>query len=191
MARDSSRDRESRERREDSKNNRESGSSWWEKTFRTRNDEEERKKFIEKVEREENVKFKSYNPNTGEMIFIRVERSGGDRTRVLIPSEENLSYYDAMLYAYKNIPTNEVKETFKANLDYLSKVDKNLASSYKRVRTIRDYLNATGKFEEFFEQLKSTIDFVTYDLNLNGYSKETFEQCVKRANALIDNIPII
>ena len=143
---------------------------------------EERKNFISKVEKEENVKFKSYDPKTGEMIFVKVERSTGDR---------NISYYDALLYAHKNIPSKEVKETFKSNLDYLSKIDPNLAKVYKRVRTIRDYLNATGRFDEFYEQLKSTIEFVTYDLNLNGYSKETFEQCVKRANALIDNVPII
>ena len=152
---------------------------------------EERKNFISKVEKEEDVKFKSYDPKTGEMIFVKVERSTGDRNKVLIPSLENISYYDALLYAHKNIPSNEVKETFKSNLDYLSKIDPNLAKVYKRVRTIRDYLNATGRFDEFYEQLKSTIEFVTYDLNLNGYSKETFEQCVKRANALIDNVPII
>lgn len=152
---------------------------------------EERKNFISKVEKEENVKFKSYDPKTGEMIFVKVERSTGDRNKVLIPSLENISYYDALLYAHKNIPSKEVKETFKSNLDYLSKIDPNLAKVYKRVRTIRDYLNATGRFDEFYEQLKSTIEFVTYDLNLNGYSKETFEQCVKRANALIDNVPII
>lgn len=161
------------------------------KRFNQEEDEEEKKKYITKVEKEENVKFKSYDPKTGEMIFIRVERSAGDRSKVLIPSLENISYYDALLYAHKNIPSKEVKETFKSNLNYLSKIDPSLAKVYKRVRTIRDYLNATGKFDGFYEQLKSTIEFVTYDLNLNGYSKETFEQCVKRANALIDKVPII
>lgn len=159
--------------------------------YKNRYENKLRKKFISKVEKEENVKFKSYDPRTGEMIFVKVERSTGDRNKVLIPSLENISYYDALLYAHKNIPSKEVKETFKSNLDYLSKIDPNLAKVYKRVRTIRDYLNATGRFNEFYEQLKSTIEFVTYDLNLNGYSKETFEQCVKRANALIDNVPII
>ncbi|EFE85856.1 hypothetical protein [Fusobacterium periodonticum] len=154
-------------------------------------EKEERKKYISKIEKEENVKFKSYDPKTGEMIFVKVIRNSGDRDKILIPSLENISYYDALLYAYKNIPSKEVKETFKSNLDYLSKIDPSLAKVYKRVRTIRDYLNATGKFDGFYEQLKSTIEFVTYDLNLNGYSKETFEQCVKRANALIDNVPII
>lgn len=154
-------------------------------------EEEAQKKYIKKVEHEENVKFKSYNPKTGEMIFIKVERATGNRDKVLIPTLENISYYDSLLYAHKNIPSKELKETFKSNLNYLSKIDPNLAKVYKRVKTIRDYLNATGKFESFYEQLKSTIEFVTYDLNLNGYSKETFEQCVKRANALIDNVPII
>ena len=154
-------------------------------------EKEERKKYISKIEKEENVKFKSYDPKTGEMIFVKVIRNSGDRDKILIPSLENISYYDALLYAYKNIPSKEVKETFKSNLDYLSKIDPSLAKVYKRVRTIRDYLNATGKFDGFYEQLKSTIEFVTYDLNLNGYSKETFEQCVKRSNALIDNVPII
>ncbi len=154
-------------------------------------EKEERKKYISKIEKEENVKFKSYDPKTGEMIFVKVIRNSGDRDKILIPSLENISYYDALLYAYKNIPSKEVKETFKSNLDYLSKIDPSLAKVYKRVRTIRDYLNATGKFDGFYEQLKSTIEFVTYDLNLNGYSKETFEQCVRRANALIDNVPII
>lgn len=154
-------------------------------------EKEERKKYISKIEKKENVKFKSYDPKTGEMIFVKVIRNSGDRDKILIPSLENISYYDALLYAYKNIPSKEVKETFKSNLDYLSKIDPSLAKVYKRVRTIRDYLNATGKFDGFYEQLKSTIEFVTYDLNLNGYSKETFEQCVKRSNALIDNVPII
>ena len=154
-------------------------------------EKEEREKYISKIEKEENVKFKSYDPKTGEMIFVKVIRNSGDRDKILIPSLENISYYDALLYAYKNIPSKEVKETFKSNLDYLSKIDPSLAKVYKRIRTIRDYLNATGKFDGFYEQLKSTIEFVTYDLNLNGYSKETFEQCVRRANALIDNVPII
>ena len=154
-------------------------------------EKEEREKYISKIEKEENVKFKSYDPKTGEMIFVKIIRNSGDRNKILIPALENISYYDALLYAHKNIPSKEVKATFKSNLNYLSKIDPNLAKVYKRVKTIRDYLNATGKFESFYEQLKSTIDFVTYDLNLNGYSKETFEQCVKRANALIDNVPII
>ena len=154
-------------------------------------EKKERENYIKKIEKEENVKFKSYDPKTGEMIFVKIIRNFGDRNKILIPSLENISYYDALLYAYKNIPSEEVKETFKSNLNYLSKIDQNLAKVYKRVKTIRDYLNATGKFEGFYEQLKSTIDFVTYDLNLNGYSKETFEQCVKRVNALIDNVPII
>lgn len=154
-------------------------------------EKEERENYIKKVEKEENIKFKSYDPKTGEMIFVKVIRNSGDRNKILIPSLENISYYDALLYAHKNIPSKEVKETFKSNLNYLSKINSSLAKVYKRVRTIRDYLNATGKFDGFYEQLKSTIEFVTYDLNLNGYSKETFEQCVKRANALIDNVPII
>ena len=107
------------------------------------------------------------------------------------PSLDNLSQYDALLYAYKNIPTEETKRIFRNNLIELSKINSQLSKSYKRIKTIRDYLNATGKYEEFYDQLKTTIDFISYDLNLNGYSKETFQQCVKRANALIDEVSII
>ena len=84
-------------------------------------EKEERERYISKIEKEENVKFKSYDPKTGEMIFVKVIRNSGDRNKILIPSLENISYYDALLYAHKNIPSKEVKETFRSNLNYLSK----------------------------------------------------------------------
>ena len=60
-----------------------------------------------------------------------------------------------------------------------------------RVRTVRDYLNTFNKFEDFDSQVRSTLDFVSYDLNINNYSEASFKQLMERVNSFIDDVPII
>ena len=60
-----------------------------------------------------------------------------------------------------------------------------------RIRTVRDYLNTFNKFEDFDSQVRSTLDFVSYDLNVNNYSEASFKQLMERINSFIDDVPII
>ena len=80
---------------------------------------------------------------------------------------------------------------FKKNIEYLSKTEHETSKKYMRIRTVRDYLNTFNKFEDFDSQVRSTLDFVSYDLNINNYSEASFKQLMERINSFIDDVPII
>ena len=138
-----------------------------------------------------NYDFKNYNKSKQTNIEVETYDLNLDRNEYIIPTPENIVYYDALLFAYRNVPTNRIKEIFKKNIEYLSKTEPETSKKYMRVRTVRDYLNTFNKFEDFDSQVRSTLDFVSYDLNINNYSEASFKQLMERINSFIDDVPII
>ena len=138
-----------------------------------------------------NYAFKNYNKSKQTNIEVETYDLNLDRNEYIIPTPENIVYYDALLFAYRNVPTNRIKEIFKKNIEYLSKTEPETSKKYMRVRTVRDYLNTFNKFEDFDSQVRSTLDFVSYDLNINNYSEASFKQLMERINSFIDDVPII
>lgn len=124
-------------------------------------------------------------------IDIEVYSDQNDKTKFLIPKKENISYYDAIMFAHKNTPSPELKTSLAKNLEYLAKTDINLAKKYRNVRTIRDYLLITETYDSFQDQLKIATEYASYDLNMGGYSKASFEQCIKRINSFLDDVSIV
>lgn len=145
-------------------------------------------KIPNSVTKQETIYGKFKKPKT---VEVETYNANLDRTKYIVPTKDNIVYYDALLFAYKNVPTAKIKEIFKKNIEYLSKTDNKLANQYNHIRTVRDYLNIFNKFEDFDTQVRSTLDFVSYDLNVNGYSKAAFKQLMERVNSFIDDVPII
>ena len=139
----------------------------------------------------ENYENRTFGKDRTRTINIETYDLSLNRNEYIIPTLENIVYYDALLFGYKNIPAERIKEVFKKNIDYLSKTDPNTSKKYKHVRTIRDYLNLFNKFEDFDSQVRSTIDFVSYDLNINNFSEISFKQLMERVNTFINDIHII
>ena len=135
--------------------------------------------------------FKKYQSSSQKVIEAETYDTSLDRNQYIIPTPENIVYYDAILFAHKNVPTDRIKEIFKKNIEYLSKTEPETSKKYMRVRTVRDYLNTFNKFEDFDSQVRSTLDFVSYDLNINNYSEASFKQLMERVNSFIDDVPII
>ena len=139
----------------------------------------------------ENYENRTFGKDRTRTINIETYDLSLNRNEYIIPTLENIVYYDALLFGYKNITAERIKEVFKKNIDYLSKTDPNTSKKYKHVRTIRDYLNLFNKFEDFDSQVRSTIDFVSYDLNINNFSEISFKQLMERVNTFINDIHII
>lgn len=112
-----------------------------------------------------------------------------NREEYLVPSRNNVSYYDTVMFANMFIPSQQLLDIFKNNIEYL-KMIKADHSKYTKIKTLNDYINYSESKDSYKKDIEDNLKYIQYELTYNGYSSNAFEQINKRCYYTIEKANI-
>lgn len=141
-------------------------------------------KTCERIYLEENVDEK--NRKTTSTKFIYWDFSAYDPNKYLVPIRSKIPYYDLEKFCELVIPIDKIKNEFDTMLKQLSELGYD-SSKYKKIHTIRDYINLSENSEELNTDISENLKYIRYDMQYDGYEDDIIDHVEDRCYHAINN----
>lgn len=133
------------------------------------------------------IKYSGGSSSGASSITIRYyDFSGYDPNEYLVPSYNNISNADCIAFSSMYIPSEELKEVYNNNLEFLQKLGADY-QGLKNVKTIREFINTSDNKEAFEKDIEDNLKYIEYDLNYSGFDSRAIEQSRKRCFYTFDS----
>lgn len=141
---------------------------------------------LEKCKREYTI---SGEVGTSSITIEYYDFSLYSRDEYLVPSRTNVSYYDTIMFSSMFIPSEQLIDIFKNNIEYL-KMIKSDHSKYSKIKTLNDYIIYSENKDSYKKDIEDNLKYIKYELSYNGYESNAFEQIEKRCYYTIEKANI-
>ncbi|AVQ21484.1 TypeIII-RM-meth domain-containing protein [Fusobacterium necrophorum subsp. funduliforme] len=123
---------------------------------------------------------------TNEVDYYKYDFSKYNYEEFLCPFEEHLDLYDAMLFALKHVPTQQLIDIFHRNNDFMEQVNFEESKKYKNVKTLNDFVKLSDEKDSIKADINGNLDFIKYELDYDDQPDYAFEQCRYRLDYFIN-----